>query len=322
MNRVAEKMTGWDQTEARGMPLDKVFRIMNEETRQFVISPVTKVLSSGEVVGLANHTVLVARDGTEIPIDDSAAPITDEGVIRGVVLVFSDVSARKAAERSLREKEIMERLVGAQEAERHRIARDLHDHLGQKMTALRLKIESLSRHAEEVPGIAAAINDARASAAQIDQDIGFLSWELMPTELHQLGLEDALSSFVREWSAQYGIPAEFHSQIAGPDGDGGRFSPEIETNLYRIVQEALHNIVKHSRSSQANVLLHHRDRVISLIVEDDGVGFDGSQNGSRNGRGGMGLTGMKERAALLGGSLEIESRAGEGTTLIVRIPLS
>ncbi len=319
MNEVAESLTGWTEDAANGQHLDAIFQIVNEGTRERVVNPVSKVLATRKVVGLANHTVLISRDGREVPIDDSAAPIMDGEQMRGVVLVFADVSERKAAERSNREREIMERLVEAQEAERHRIARDLHDHLGQKMTALRLKVESLSHHDIHGNG-REAIAEVQSAAADIDRDIGFLSWELRPTELGQLGLENALGTFVREWSKQHGIPAEFHASVPSDNGAFRRYKDVVETNLYRIMQEALNNVFKHARATQVNVLLQHQGGQLTLIIEDDGAGFDPDAVGNGQGPKGLGLIGMRERAAILKGTLTIEASPGQGTTLITRIP--
>src|SRR5205807_10128666 len=104
LNQVAGALTGWTQDEAAGRPLEEVFRIVNEHTRQPVENPVKKVLAEGKVIGLANHTTLIARDGTERPIDDSAGPLTNpQGHVLGVVLIFRDVSQRRQAEERLRE---------------------------------------------------------------------------------------------------------------------------------------------------------------------------------------------------------------------------
>ena len=322
MNPVAEKFTGWDAVSAKGIHLEQVVQIVNEETREPVTNPVNRVLETGEMVGLANHSVLIARDGSEIPIDDSAAPIVERGSVIGVVLVFSNVTERKLAERARRENAIMQSLVEAQEAERRRIARDLHDHLGQKMTALRLRIEALKDGFSDGARLDQVIESVQISAAQIDRDIAYLSWELRPTELENLGLVDALGSFVREWSRQYGIEAEFH--ISQPDAANlqDRLPQNIETNIYRIVQEALNNVLKHADAKEVNVLLHIRKDHIVLIVEDDGRGFDrntGSLDANR--LGGQGIIGMRERAAVMNGVLEIGSKHGDGTTLVVKIPL-
>ena len=322
MNPAAEHLTGWMSSECEGRALTSVVRILNEDTREAVENPVDKVLATGEIVGLANHSLLVAKDGREIPIDDSAAPITQGGEIKGVVLVLSDVTERKLAERSRRDTEIMHRLVAAQEAERHRIARDLHDNLGQSMTALRLRIHSLTDECRDNEVISKSISELQESASNIDRDLGFLSWELRPTELENFGLATALGSFVREWSNHHGIAAEFHAFSASFEYDGGQRLPEpIETNLYRITQEALSNIRKHAGARNVSVLLQVKE-IVTLIIEDDGAGFDRSGDwANKDGPVGQGLISMQERAALLKGDLEIDSSRGGGTTVRARIPL-
>lgn len=327
LNGVAEKLTGWTIVDAAGRPLEEIFKIINESSRLPVEDPVSKVLREGKVVGLANHTILLSRDGREIPIDDSAAPIIHNGSIHGVVLVFSDVSVRKQAERALREREMMQGVIAAQEAERHRIARDLHDHLGQKMTALRLRIETLTQAVGGLNGdLGNIVQNVREAALEVDRDIDFLSWELRPTELEHLGLSDALASFVREWSRQYGISAEFHG-LPDEGREVRRFRDDIETNLYRIAQEALHNVLKHSAAKNVNVLLQRRQKDVVLIVEDDGRGMEdvhptGNGNGNARRLGGLGLIGMQERAAVMNGSLEVDSKPGGGTTIMAKVPLN
>jgi PAS domain S-box-containing protein len=323
MNPVAEELTGWQQSSARGVPLEKVFRVVHEETRDEVTNPVAKVFETGSLVGMANHSVLISKSGKEFPIDDSAAPIMDKGKIRGVVLVFSDVTTRKMAERARRESEMMHRLVEAQEAERSRIARDLHDHLGQKMTGLRLRTEMLDDKTLNDGKRGEAINEVQTLAADIDRDIGFLSWELRPTELENLGLADALKSFVREWSKQYGIVADFQANLGENENLDTRLSHTVETNLYRIVQEGLNNVLKHAAAKNVSVLLQYRKTDVVLIIEDDGKGFDReveSLSGPEPGR--LGMVVMQERAALLGGTLEIDSHPGGGTTIFARIPIT
>ena len=323
MNEVATRLTGWEDASSNGVALKEVFRITNEETGEPVADPVKRVLETGGAVGLANHTILKSKTGREIPIDDSAAPIRDGGEIKGVVLVFADVTERRLAERARRETEIMHRIVNAQEAERHRIARDLHDHLGQQMTALRLQIESVADEFSDDPALADAMDDVQEAAQKVDRDIGYLSWELRPTELEQLGLENALSSFVREWSSQHGIAAEFLTSQSDNGTTTRRLAQTAETNLYRIAQEALNNVVKHADAESVNVLLQHRDDQTVLIIEDDGRGFDHeihTTDGSTPG--GLGLLGMQERASLLKGALEIDSTPGSGTTILARIPVT
>src|SRR5688572_24913298 len=270
------------------------------------------------------ETVRCHKDGTLLDISLNVSPVVDaHGVIIGASKIARDITHKRRIDAATRESEIMHRLVEAQEAERHRIARDLHDHLGQKMTALRLQTEALSAKCADDPSLAAAVLRVQKSAVDVDRDIGFLSWELRPTELENLGLENALTTFVREWSGQYGIKAEFHTSKTETNGNGSRLDHVVETNLYRIVQEALNNVLKHADAKSVSVLLHHRKDEVVLIVEDNGCGFDeamGAANGAT--RGGLGLVGMKERSALLNGVLEIDSQPGTGTTVVARIPLN
>jgi len=149
---------------------------------------------------------------------------------------------------------------------------------------------------------------------RLDSDVDRMAWQLRPAALDQLGLPAALGQFVREWSEHSGVAAAFHA--AGLGGD--RLPPEVETNLYRITQEALNNVQKHAQACKAGVILERRDGQVTLIVEDDGKGFDPDEKG---GGVSMGLINMSERAALIDGRLEIESAPGAGATIFVRVPL-
>jgi signal transduction histidine kinase len=131
------------------------------------------------------------------------------------------------------------------------------------------------------------------------------------------GLSAALETLVREWSAMTGVAAEFHASATPRPGP--RLARDIESHVYRIVQEALTNVAKHAAASRVSVLLTHAREELALIVEDDGHGF--AEAASRPGGSGMGLVSMRERAALIGGQIQIESMAGRGATVFVKIPL-
>ena len=214
--------------------------------------------------------------------------------------------------------DLLGRLVSSQEFERRRIARDLHDQLGQRLTALRLKIASLKELAVGNGNLGERIDRLQEIAERIDTEVSFLAWELRPSTLDDLGLIEAVGAYVTEWSRHYEIPAEFHSAGLG----SSRFDRDVETHLYRITQEALNNTVKHAGAGRVSVLLEKMDTNLTLIVEDDGKGFDPMDERVPSDSGhGLGLTGMRERAALVGGDLEIESAKGKGTTIYVRIPV-
>jgi signal transduction histidine kinase len=318
MNPVAEQLTGCPAESAKGTALEQVVHLVDEDTRKKLSSPVTRVLNAGADIDHVNHTLLVSGTGNEVSIVTSAAPIVQHGEIQGAVVILSDMTEMKAAESARRESEIMQRLVKAQETDRHRIARDLHDQLGQRMTALRLKIESLSDESADKHALCEAIKDVQASASHIDSDIGFLSWELHPTELEELGVVDALRSYVREWSSRYGIAAEFHVTKNENIEDETELDPDLQTSLYRIAQEALNNVIKHADAGNVEVLIRDDGNSVCLIIVDDGIGFEPDAQRPQEQ---TGLTSMQERTKLLNGELEIESSVGTGTTIIARVPV-
>lgn len=230
--------------------------------------------------------------------------------------LIGEIGERKTAEG--KRIDMLHRMISGQEEERRRIALDIHDHLGQRLTALRLKIASLIEACGDNEDLCARATRLQQIAEMIDSDVSFLAWELRPTALDELGLTDAIGTFVKEWSRHYAIPADFH-----PAGVSRvRLDREAETHLYRITQEALNNIVKHARAKNVNVVLEkHKDTII-LIIEDDGSGFTLKHLTTRlDSRRGLGLKGMAERAELMSGTLEIESAAGRGTTIYARVPI-
>ena len=154
-------------------------------------------------------------------------------------------------------------------------------------------------------GLRAPCRRARAVAQQLDRDVDHLVWELRPTALDDLGLRAALTNYVQDWSKRVGIAAELHTSGLLDE----RLPSDAETTLYRIAQEALTNVAKHARAEHVDVILERRADHVLLVVEDDGVGFDPAA-GARHGRD-LACSGMQERAALVGATLEIESSTGQ-----------
>lgn len=212
--------------------------------------------------------------------------------------------------------DLLRRLAAAEEEERLRLSRELHDQVGQLVTALLLGLKSLKR-GEGAGDQSAQIQELELLADRIARETQQLALDLRPPALDNLGLRLALENLAREWSERTGVEADF--QAVGVEGD--RFSPEVESAVYRICQEALNNVLKHAEAGHASVILERRGRDLGLIVEDDGSGFDVEHTlalpeKARR----LGVRGMRERVGRLGGSLEIESREGGGTTLFVRFP--
>lgn len=218
---------------------------------------------------------------------------------------------RRAVEERVRL--LLSRLLSVQEEERRRIARDLHDDLGQQMTALHLKLQALRQTLEAGSPSRQQLDVIQDFAKRLDHNLDLFTWELRPAALYHLGLPSALHDYVEVWAKNYGVAAEFHATNM-PDG---RFAADVETNLFRIAQEALNNVYKHAHATSVDVRLLRRDGSVVLTVEDDGRGFEpqGDQPDT-----GIGLLGMRERAFLLNGSMEIESTVGSGTTVIVTVP--
>jgi two-component system, chemotaxis family, CheB/CheR fusion protein len=230
--------------------------------------------------------------------------------------LIAEANARSASE----EHRIMllRRLINSQEMERSRIARDIHDQLGQRLTALRLKLQSIvDKFEHDGDALPEDFTDLQSMAAGLDAEVGFLAWELRPAALDDLGLVDAIKNFVTEWSRHFGVEANFQPIKIGK----ARFDEDIETHLYRIAQEALNNISKHSRATKVSTVLEKRGDQLLLIIEDNGIGFDPEQikTPQRSGRG-LGILGMRERTALVGGEFDIEATPGTGTTVYVRVP--
>lgn len=224
-----------------------------------------------------------------------------------------ELRERQAAEDQI--KALLKQLLTVQEDERRRIAREIHDTLGQQMTALRMTLEAWRLHGAARADLSQDAQRALEISQEIDASIDFLMSDLRPAALDHLGLGAAFADLVRSWSERTGIAAEYH-----PSGlDGLALPPLIEINLYRLAQEALHNVHKHARATSVAVLLDRRGDELVLIVEDNGVGFDPEAAASAERRPGVGLIGMRERAMLIGGEFEVESAPGRGTIVFVRV---
>lgn len=307
----------------QGYAEDETWHVRKDGSLFYASGISTPLYENGKLTGYAK----IARDLTErVTLEDELRDERDNLEIK----VESRTSDLKEANESLRmegiellkseamRSKLLHQIITTQEEERKRIARDLHDHLGQHLTALRMQLAILKDKCEKDTELCQQIEKAQDYAQRVDSEIDFLAWELRPTVLDDLGLVVALENYVKEWSRHYKIPAEFHSSKVGKK----RLPSDVETNLYRIAQEALNNVSKHARAKQVSVLLERPNKELILIIEDDGIGFEPKkkQKITENDRG-MGLLGMKERAALIGGNVEIESKPGAGCSIYVRVPI-
>jgi signal transduction histidine kinase len=229
----------------------------------------------------------------------------------------TEIRQRQSAEES--HQSVRRLLSEAQETERGRISRELHDRLGQDLTALKLGLQNIQRSGSVPAGMAVEIKKLEGLAEGLMRDIHRIAWELRPSVLDDLGLALALQRYADEWSSAAGVPVDVHTDV---DLGTRRLGHEIETTLYRIVQEALTNVARHAQAQHVSVLLERRPGYLSLIVEDDGRGFAAQQViEAPAGPGKLGLLGMQDRVELIGGTLTIESTPATGTTVFARLPL-
>jgi len=209
-------------------------------------------------------------------------------------------------------RDALRRVVAAQELERHRLARELHDETGQALTSVLLGLRAVEEKGgdEELRNAVAQVRELVVATLQ---DVRRLAVELRPKALDDFGLVAALERLTQTFAEQSGIAVDFEAAL-GPE----RLPEEVETAIYRIVQESLTNVVKHAQARHVSVLLTRRSGAAAAVIEDDGRGFD--PGAARDG--GFGLEGMRERVLLLDGRFEIETNPGAGTTLVVEVPVS
>jgi signal transduction histidine kinase len=243
----------------------------------------------------------------------SRVPVRAGDEIGELATAFNRMAAALEEKERGRQK-LLRRAIEAGEEERQRLARELHDQTGQLLTALIAGLSALETRATDDSQRAALVR-LRELAAQTLGDIHDISRALRPVALDDLGLVAALEKHCATVAERFGKPVEFHS-----DGWTGteRLPAEIEVALYRIIQEALTNAVRHADATRIQVLAQRKPGAVLVAVEDDGRGFDPVARGPNGDR--LGLLGIEERAALLGGSACLESAPGGGTQLFVEIP--
>ena len=323
----AERVTGYAAEEAVGQPL-ALFYTPEDAGAGVPAAQLAEAAADGrgEWEGWR-----LRRDGSRYWATEIATAVRDaDGRLAGFTKISRDLTERRlaaaAAEQAQQQAardELRRALAQAEEAERQRLARELHDQLGQELTALRLGLDEAARLAALTDAPAAALRERLRLLAQLatrmTADVRYLALELRPPELDDLGLESALETYAAERSARYGVAAE----VAVTGLRGRAVAPGVASAVYRIAQEALTNVAKHAGATQVSVLVDQPDGEVRLIVEDDGRGFDPEATAARvRAERRLGLAGMRERAALAGGTVVIESSPGDGTTVYVRLPVT
>ncbi len=317
-NAAAEAMFGCSRAEAIGARLARFIpeRFRAEHERHIARFGGTGI--SSRRMGGVRVVMGLRRNGEEFPIDASISQIT-EGGRKFFTVILRDVTERIRAEAELRRsqrdlRELASGMDSVREQEKSRIARELHDELGQALTALKLDVAWL---AERLPaGQTAAAGKLNAMHAMIDATVAAtrrISADLRPLILDDLGLVPAAEWLVQEFTQRTGVPCELVVR-----------TPELElkdpqaTAIFRILQESLTNVARHAEARRVEVALGRVDGVVTLNVQDNGRGFNLGDPRRPNS---FGLMGLRERVSLLGGEVHIESRPGRGTVLHVQIPL-
>jgi PAS domain S-box-containing protein len=316
VNREWERVMGWTLAEAQSRDMSVEFYPDTDERRrvmEFIRNPprgwadFKTRTREGRVIDTSWANVLLS-DGTSIGIgqdvsDRKRAEAEREQLHREVVAGRAELAI------------LSRRLMEAQEAERAHLARELHDEIGQVLTTVNLNLEAVRARAG--PAASDRLDESRRVVDRAIEQIRSLSLDLRPPSLDLLGLEPALRAYLARQAAQAGLALEFTSSLGGE-----RLPPTLETVCFRVVQEAATNVLRHARARRLEVDLGRTEKEVRVTIRDDGVGFDVAAARERVLRGeGFGLAGMRERALLFGGRIDIESALGSGTTIRVNFPV-
>ncbi len=311
INKAAETLSGYTRDEILGHNFADF--ITRENIRQVREELCPKLAKKGETT---YEVEVLAKDGRRVPVEVCSRSIYENGVAVGVQGTARDITERKRAQEALQM--FSRQLIEAQEEERRRIARELHDQIGQVLTAVQLNLQTIQGMCltpEASPYLKDTI-DVVDEALRLVRD---LSVDLRPPQLDDLGLVTALRWYVDRYAQRTGVRADVLVELADHDD---RFSRDLETACFRIAQEALTNVVRHAQAKRVLVQLTRGRSDLLLTVKDDGVGFDLNALRKRAPRAAtLGLLGMQERAHAVGGTVEIDSTLSEGTEIRCRLPI-
>jgi PAS domain S-box-containing protein len=313
-NPAAEKMFGFDAAELRGQEIEMLLpqSLRAEHLRHrahYFARPQTRPM------GLGLDLQARRKDGSEFYAEISLSYIQSARGTLAVAFV-TDISKRKSDEQSIRRqgeelRRLAVQMMTAQEDERRHIARNLHDDLSQTLAFLAIDIGKMAGQSPE--NLAQQLRPLQRHAVEAAEAVRQISHQLHPSIVDDLGLTAALEQYCEEFQERSHITTRFTSQNV-PD----YLPKDVSSCVYRIAQEALRNVAKHSQTESVDVRLEAVDSVVRLTVRDRGIGFTGQRSESPSG---IGIVGMKERARLVNGNLSLHSQAGEGTELSLEVPV-
>ncbi|HXD30895.1 MAG TPA: PAS domain S-box protein [Pyrinomonadaceae bacterium] len=311
VNRAAEALSGYSREEILGKFFtDMVAPEYLAEVRTHLCS---KLASEGET---SYEIEIIGKDGRRIPVEVSSRLIRKNGVAIGVQGIARDITERKLAEETLRR--YSRRLMEAQEDERQRIARELHDQIGQILTAVQFNLHTVQRLCP-TSDAAAHVDDGIRVLDEALEQVRDLSLDLRPSLLDDLGLVPALRWYAGRHARRTGLRPEVSADLPFPDA---RFARDVETACFRIAQEALTNVARHARASQVSVVLRIEQDNLRLVINDNGAGFDAAALRKRDlSAATLGFQGMQERAQAVGGSFWVASAPSKGTQVNASFPI-
>ena len=335
LNPAAEQLTEWRQFEAHGKPIGDVYDLRTMTGKPVEQSQLQKALSTASVAS-KQRFLLRSRGGRTTPIEDSAAPILAAGKVEGAVMIVADIAEKRRLERLQEEehdrleeemhkasdelgqtraelKALSAYLINTQEQERSRLARELHDDLGQRMALLNVQVDRAIEQFRKDPKEAEKLLQTMSGElSKLNHVIREVSHRLHPSILEDLGLLAAVRNLVQSFRSDGNeVSLKLPDEIPA-------LSTDTATAIFRIAQEALRNTTKHAPGAPIQLAVAVEGNAVELTIRDDGPGFDLSK--VRLG-GGLGILSMNERARLVNGTLLIKSRPGDGTVVTVRVPV-
>ena len=313
---IPDELLGYDSEKAFGEPLPLNVKSFLSEEGLSLAREVRDKLLHGEAVAQPYEQRILRRDGSLATVMLTTNLVSRDGEPKAFQNIARDITKEREMQENMRL--YIQQITRAQEEERSRIARELHDSTAQELIALLHQVEGLLRDKEKLPpSEAKALRKVYEQIKGVLQGVRYFGRDLRPSILDDLGLRAALEWLVDQLQAEHNVECNF--QVLGEER---RLSTEAEVMIFRIVQEAMRNIGKHSRASKAEITVKFEPRETAITVTDNGVGFQLSESvGELTRAGKLGLAGMQERARLLGGSLSVQSEPGKGTTIVVQVPV-
>ncbi|MEA4906162.1 MAG: PAS domain S-box protein [Chloroflexi bacterium] len=313
-NPAASIISGYRQEELFNKPFQYILHQESLEVFQQEIEQDRWLASRYDQTARSYQLRLLSKNRRECWVDATTGSIQFEHEPAMIITIY-DITQRERSERE--RKDLLHRLVGMQEDERKRISLELHDQMGQSLTALLLGFESLKHDVDHNNEARGKIEKLQRLTNELGRSIHELSLDLHPSALEDLGLNKALYNYIEEWSERSRVEVDMQTNLEYPEG----LPQTLSTTIYRIVLEALTNIARHANAKRVSVILDRRSSHMLTIIEDDGCGFEVDEVLSQSSGRHLGLVGMKERAEMVGGKFTIETMPGKGTTIFLRIPL-